>query len=260
MSGLERLRAKHAMGGTPWATFINLPSPGLVEITARLGADLVVIDGEHGPMGMETVEQMVRAADASRLPALVRLPYPDPRLVNRALDTGAWGVLVPHIDSADLAETIVRAAKYHPRGDRGAGAVSRAGHYGIWSETEPYAAWANANTTVFGILEDARVVDELPSILAVDGLDGFFVGHSDLSHSLGIPGDVSSPVVNELVTEISRAVLDSEKLLGRVVRGDERQALEDAARLREMGVAIVGVTLTGLLAWSAERLRQAIGA
>lgn len=252
------LRASHAEGRVAVVSFVNVPSPAVVELVCHLGADLVILDGEHGPMGFETLEQMVRAAQSAATPTLVRLPYADPRLVNRSLDTGASGVLVPHIDSVEVAEAVVRAAKFAPEGNRGAGAVSRAGRFGVWSPDTPYAAWANDNTLVFGILEDPHVAVVLDEVVAVEGFDGFSLGHSDLSHALGLAGQVHHPEVETILDRMTDAVLNLDKMLIRVARGDEQQAMADVAAYRARGVGIIGVPFTSPFRWGNDRLAAAL--
>ena len=255
-SPTQRLLQKYRSGSMCLTTFVHVPSPALVELSCYLGSDLVVIDTEHGATDLETVEHMVRAADAANTPALVRLPYPDVQLINRALDTGASGVLLPHLDSVELAEAAVRAAKFGPIGLRSAGGITRAGRYSLWNKDEAYANWANANTMVFGLLEENYVRESLPEILNIDGLDGFVLGHADLADSLSVSGEIYHPLVEEALASMSEAILNSNKILCRVVRGGrgEAGALDDLESFRAMGVKMVGVSATSFLIWGANAM------
>ena len=120
--------------------------------------DWVFIDAEHGPTDLETCVEMVRAAECSGVVPIIRMPYPDPQLVNRYLDTGARGVLVPHMHEPKLAEAIVQAVRYRPLGHRGAGGNTRAARYGVMGH-QRYVRHANDNL-VFGILEDTEARGE----------------------------------------------------------------------------------------------------
>jgi 4-hydroxy-2-oxoheptanedioate aldolase len=176
---------------------------------------------------------------------IIRLPYPEPALVNRYLDTGAMGVLVPHVGSAAVARAIVDAAKYHPLGHRGAGSRTRAADFGFTRSAADYAVWANAETVVLGILEDDGLDKNLPEILRVEGVDGFVIGPSDLSQSLGLPGQVRHPRVLEAIDAISRQVLASPRLLCRVLQ-DAQAAPEDARRFAQLGAHMIAETYAGL--------------
>jgi 4-hydroxy-2-oxoheptanedioate aldolase len=248
---VDRLKSRHAAGVPSIGTFLHIPSPALVEICGLLGFDWMVLDGEHGPLEVETLEHMARAADVVGLVTFARLPYPDARLVNRLLDTGVSGVLVPHFSSAELARSVVNAAKYSPIGHRGAGANTRAARYGVTMTATEYAGRANDQTLVWGILEDPHVVDELPAILDVEGVDGFVIGHSDLSHGLGLPGQVSSQQVEDVIGEITNQVLAAKKMLCRVVRKGDASMIEEAAGYIDGGVSSVAVSATSLLKWAA---------
>jgi len=239
----QKLRAKE----TAFGMFINYPSPDLVEMAGLMGFDWVFIDTEHGPMGLETCSHMVRAAECVGLTSIIRLPYPDPRLINRALDTGAMGVLVPHLDSAERAREIVAGAKYYPQGERGAGHGTRAADHGFRLKGAEYAAWANEETMVFGIVEDGHALKNMPEILKVDGLTGVTIGPSDMSHSLGVPGQSNHPRVVEVVDEITRLALASDKALCRVAMS---ATAEEAARYIALGVPMIAVGVKNLIAQS----------
>jgi 2-keto-3-deoxy-L-rhamnonate aldolase RhmA len=243
----EGLRPRLGQGRPLLGAFIHLPAPAIVEMAGHSGYDFVIIDAEHGPQDVETCEHMVRAAETAGIVPIIRLPYPDPRLINRYLDTGAMGVLVPHIANAEVARAVVDAAKYHPLGHRGAGGRTRASNFGLTQSSVEYAAWANAETMVFGILEDAGLDQNLPEILEVEGFDGFVIGPSDLSQSLGLPGQTRHPKVLEAVDAISRQVLASGKVLCRPLQ-DAQRAPEEARDFAAMGVHMISEPFIGLFA------------
>lgn len=241
------LRARLAEKRPLLGVFVNYPAPALVEMAGYAGYDFVFIDAEHGPQDVETCEHMVRAAETAGIVPIIRLPYPEPALINRYLDTGAMGVLVPHVSSAEIARAVVDAARYHPLGRRGAGARTRAADFGFTRSGAEYAAWANAEILVLGILEDAGLEGSLPELLAVDGLDGFVIGPSDLSQSLGLPGQTRHPKVLEAVAAISQQVLASDKLLCRVLQ-DAELGPSDAREFAALGAHMIAETYSNLFA------------
>jgi 4-hydroxy-2-oxoheptanedioate aldolase len=240
------LKAKLNVGEKAYGVFVNYPSPALVEVAGYLGFDLVFIDAEHGPMDMETCEHMVRAAHCAGITPILRLPYPDPAIVNRYLDTGAMGILFPHLDSVERAKAMVAGAKYHPMGHRGAGANTRAAEYGMTLSGSEYAAWSNEETMIFSILEDAYVLPVLPDILKVEGLDGFAIGLADLSQSLGMPGQTNDPQVQKTLDQIVDLIKKSGKLLSRSVRNEDT-VMEEARREMDRGANLIMISIHTLL-------------
>jgi 4-hydroxy-2-oxoheptanedioate aldolase len=238
----EKLRA----GQRTFGIFCNYPTPALVEVAGHLGFDCVIIDAEHGPMDLQTCEHMVRAAHCAGITPILRLPYSDPRLINRYLDTGAHGIMAPHFDSVERAKAIVAGAKYYPLGNRGAGANTRAADYGMTLSGSEYAAWANEETMVLGILEDAHVQSVLPDVLRVEGVDGVGIGPADLAQSMGLPGQINHPSVVEKVNQMSRVVMDSGKVLTKVVM-NPANAVSDIKEYTEMGVPLILVSMHALL-------------
>lgn len=245
----QRLASRRPLLGL----FVNYPAPALVELAGHMGYDWVFIDCEHGPLDLETVEHMVRAAETAGIVPILRMPNADPLLVHRYLDTGAMGLLVPHLSSPAVAREIVEAAKFPPRGQRGAGSRTRAADFGFRMKAAEYAEWANSETVVFGILEDRSADEGLSEILEVDGLDGVVVGPSDLSQSLGVPGQPDHPKVLEMVESITKRVLASSKTLCRVIT-NASTAVVDARRFQDMGVPMIAEPFTGLFARGAREI------
>ena len=184
--------------------FISLPSPALVEMIAYAGFDFVIIDNEHGPMSVETIEHMVRAAEAAGIAALVRLP--NPSYITQILDLGAAGIVVPHISTVEEAKAIVESAYFPPLGHRGVTTLSRAARHGFVPSAQ-YLANRADDTTVIVIIEDVAAIPHVADIAALEGIDGLFVGPSDLSSSLNLPGQPGHPDVVAAITAIRDAVL-----------------------------------------------------
>lgn len=164
-------------------------SATLVEIIGFRGFDYVLIDCEHGAgMDMGTLQSLIRAADAGRIPALVRVMRNDVDVISRVLDYGAVGIMAPHVSTAAHAEAVVRAAKYGPAGHRGMCPQTRASRWGGWEDWPGYEAIANDEALVVVIVEDPEGVENIDAIAAVDGVDVMQLGAADLSQAMGLRG------------------------------------------------------------------------
>ena len=181
-----RLRAGEPLVGS----IVTMPLAGIAEIVADAGFDWLWIDMEHGPLDLLHVEAMLRAKGSAA--AIVRAPANDPVWIKRILDTGADGVLLPHVDGAAEARAAVDAAFYPPRGQRSFG-VSRAHGYG--PRMTEYLESSPDETTVMVQVESAAAVRDIDAILTTDGVDAAVIGPFDLSGSLGHLGDITHPEV-----------------------------------------------------------------
>ncbi|MCC5970269.1 MAG: 2,4-dihydroxyhept-2-ene-1,7-dioic acid aldolase [Pararhodobacter sp.] len=187
MMSLRSEIARAAAGDRPMLAgpFLAVPSAMVVEIACAAGPDFVCIDTEHGPIAPNVVEDMLRAAALWRVPALVRVPGPDPVAIGQALDFGAEGVLVPRIASVEEAARAVAAARFPPEGRRGFG-PGRATGYG--SNMPGYLEAARSGTVVALQIETIEALDALDAILAVPGVDLAFIGPGDLGMGLAASG------------------------------------------------------------------------
>jgi 4-hydroxy-2-oxoheptanedioate aldolase len=248
------LKEKLAQGQTVIGAFVRVASPTLVEICAYSGFDFVVLDAEHGPLGEESVEQLVRAAEASGIPALVRVPNSVPSTILRFMDTGAMGVHVPEVNSKEDAVAAVSGVKYQPEGHRGLAGV-RASGYGQLEPLTDYVRAANAETMVVAHLENIVGVRSIGEILDVQGLDVIYMGPVDLSNSLGIPGQTSDPRVQEAIAAAAKEVRDRGRVLGTIVRD------VDSAKARvEQGYRYLLIGTEGLLGGAARAFLQGVRA
>ena len=171
---------------TPGAvgTWVKLPTIESVQILAHAGYDFVVIDQEHAPIDIRTAYQLVNTATAEGLLALVRVDELRPASIQRILDAGAAGVLIPHIDTPEQAELAARSVRFPPFGIRGAGGTSRAGRWGTLP-TADYLASGNDQALCIPQLESKLAIDNVEKIAAVAGVDALFVGVADLSMDMG---------------------------------------------------------------------------
>ncbi|GIX07433.1 MAG: 2,4-dihydroxyhept-2-ene-1,7-dioic acid aldolase [Candidatus Poribacteria bacterium] len=199
----NRLKRQLEAGETVIGTFCILPSATAMEALGLAGLDFLILDTEHGPLTIETCEDLVRGAECGGATPIVRVADNRPELILRALDIGAGGVQVPQVGSREEALRAVRGAKYAPIGERGVSIFTRAGGY---VGTPDHPQRCNAEQLVIVHIEGVRAVENLDEILSVDGIDVIFLGPYDLSQSLGITGQVDHPRVREtLVTCTERA-------------------------------------------------------
>jgi 4-hydroxy-2-oxoheptanedioate aldolase len=196
---MNRMKAKFAADEPAFGLSVMIPSPQVVESAAGLGFDWVLIDCEHGTVGLETMELMVMAAEASGVTPIVRPRTNAAEDILQAMDRGAQGVQVPHVNSAAQARAAVEAVKFHPQGRRSLAAGTRASGYGLRGSVNDFILDANRETLVCVQIEDEEALPNLDDILGVDGIDVFFIGPSDLSQSMGHPGNPKAPVVAEAI-------------------------------------------------------------
>ncbi len=191
-----------------------IPSPQVVEMVGELGFDWVLIDCEHGGISLESVELMAMAAERAGVSAVGRPPCADPSAILALLDRGLDGIQVPHVVTAREAAAVVAAARFPPAGRRSLAVGTCAGGYGLRPRTTDRAA-AQAREVVIAVqVEDAAAVEQAPDIARVAGVDVVFVGPSDLSASMGHPGDTAHPDVLAVLDRVCRQVQEAGKQSG----------------------------------------------
>lgn len=245
----EKMRA----GQPALGVSVMIPSPQVVEMVGRLGWDWVLIDCEHGTVSAESVELMVMAAEATGITAIVRPERNDAGAIQRALERGAMGVQVPHVGTAGEARRVVEAVKYHPLGSRGLAAATRPAHYGFGISPDRYVEEANRETLVCIQLEDVEALSHIDEILRVEGVDVCFVGPSDLSQSLGLPGQTEAPQVQAAMAEAFAAIRRAGRVAGSAGGGPA------VARYLQQGCLYVYTHLPRLLAGGSAEFMRAIG-
>ena len=193
------LKQKLEAGKAVFGVMITFPSPPVVEMLGYLGFDWVLLDNEHGSITVDNVEETVRAAELTGIAPIVRPVANRPEIIAPFLDRGAWGLQVPHVNTAAEARAAVDAAKYYPEGHRGIFGRGRPADYGLSGSTAEYVRQANRNTLVCLMLEEVEAIDNLEELVTVDGVDVFFIGSGDLSQSMGYPGQQGHPEVLALM-------------------------------------------------------------
>jgi 2,4-dihydroxyhept-2-ene-1,7-dioic acid aldolase len=231
---------------TAFGTWVKLPTVDSVELVARAGFDFVVIDMEHAPLDAGVVHQLIGAAVGCRVPALVRVPDRGPATIARVLDSGAAGVLVPHVDTVEDARAMVAAGRFPPHGTRGYGPTVRAGGWG--TDAVGYRE-SGEQVAVIPQLESREAVEAVRDIGAVDGLGALFVGPADLSVATGLAGN--SAEFTALLDEVEAAAKQLRVPIGTATGADPATARSLAQRYDFMMLSndatMLGQAAAGLL-------------
>lgn len=239
---VNTVKSKLKVGETVFGCFVRYPDANLAELLGYMGWDFLVFDGEHSTMEPRDCESLTRAAELRGVTPIMRVPSSAPAIILRFMDTGVQGLHVPMIETGAEAEAAVQAVKYHPRGKRGLAGV-RAANYSQAGSLGDYVTQANAQTLVVLHIESAQAVDALPDILAVADVDVVFIGPTDLSHSLGLPGQLDHPQVQAVAQRAVELIVASPVALGVMVTNaaSARQWQARGARYITTGLeAIVG--------------------
>ncbi|GAB2995821.1 aldolase/citrate lyase family protein [Amycolatopsis acidiphila] len=187
---------------TPVGTWLKIASGEPVEIMAYAGFDFVVVDLEHAPLDLQTAYRLINSAAALGMVPLVRVPDKTPSTIQKILDAGAMGILVPHVDTVEQAAAVGQACRFPPHGVRGAGGTSRAGAWGLRPNAE-YLTTGNDDVLCIAQLESVEAIKAAPEMLALDSVDAVFVGAADLSMAMG--STPASPEVLDLIGSATAA-------------------------------------------------------
>jgi 2-keto-3-deoxy-L-rhamnonate aldolase RhmA len=238
----EKLRAGEAALGVS----VMIPSPQIVEMIGAAGFDWVLLDCEHGTLTLESVELMAMAAEACGITAIARPATRAPEHILQVLDRGVMGVQVPHVNTAEDARQVVAAVKYHPLGSRGLAAGTRAAAYDSHGTLADYVKAANDATLIAIQLEEQAAIDHIDELLKVEDVDVFFIGPSDLSQSMGHPGNPGAPAVAAAIDGSFRKMVAAGKTPGTPA------TVENVRAARGKGVRYLYTHLPRLLAGSAK--------
>jgi 4-hydroxy-2-oxoheptanedioate aldolase len=247
-------KAKLAEGKVVFGAIISRYAPDLVELFGAIGYDFVMIDCEHGPMDLDEVEHMVRAAEVFGITPITRIPNHADSTILQFLDRGVQGIIVPHVNTQEAAEAVARAARYYPEGHRGMGS-GRAHDYGVGVSREESTRWINDNLLVIPMIEETEAVDNLDGILKVPGADVLHVAASDLTQSMGYPGTAA---VRQMMRQVILKIRAGGKLVG--VGGNSPGDVAGIAEFIKVGANFVTISALGLLRLGAEDFRQRVQA
>ena len=239
----NQTKAKLKAGETVHGCFVRYPEPTLIEMLGYYGWDFIMFDGEHSTITPRDCEQLARAAELQNVTPLVRVTTNQQPVILRFMDTGVMGAMVPMVNSVADATDAVRSIKYAPQGQRGLAGV-RAASFGQVPgfNFKRYVEEANNETMVIAQVETAAAVDALPDIVQIPDIDVIFIGPTDLSQSVGLPGELQHPVVQKLFDRIISIVTASDKALGILVPNAEA-----ARQWQARGARFVLVVMDALL-------------
>ncbi|MGQ9616287.1 MAG: HpcH/HpaI aldolase family protein [Spirochaetota bacterium] len=216
--------------------FSKTSDPALIEIMGYAGFDFVIIDLEHGPVSVETSQNLIRAAQIGGLLPIVRVKEGNLSVIKEVLDIGAGGVQVPQVRSQDDAKNAVQAARFAPQGMRGVCRFVRAARY---SAEEQFKYFKEANEAILIVqVEGKESIECLEEILSVEGIDVVFIGPYDLSQSLGLTGRVDHPEVVKKMREINETCLKKGVVVGTFV-----DTPEDARRWIDAGIRYISYSV-----------------
>ncbi len=230
-----------------WAGFADAYA---TEIMASAGFDWLVIDGEHAPNDLRTIMAQLQVLDGKCTAPLVRLPMGEAWLIKQVLDAGAQTLLIPLVESADEAADLVRAMRYPPDGIRGSGAaLARASRF---SDIADYSETANEQMCLLVQVETRAGISALDDIAGVDGVDGVFIGPSDLAADMGHLGDSGHPEVQATIQDALARIRAAGKAAG-ILAVDHDTALT----YRDWGAQFLAVGIDVVLLASAARATMA---
>ena len=211
---------KHAITGGELqiGLWSQLVTPIATEVLIGAGFDFLVVDAEHAPNNVTTVATQLQVIDASPASAVVRVPWNDMVLIKRYLDIGAQSLLIPFVESEEEATKAVSYTRYPPDGVRGVATCHRANRFGRVTD---YLARASEEICVLVQVETAKALENLEGIAAVDGIDGVFIGPSDLAASMGHLGNPSHPELQAAFSEVPTRLAASGKPAGILTPSEE---------------------------------------
>lgn len=228
------VKRKVAGGGVSIGTFMfEFNTTGIGCIAAEAGAEFAVFDMEHTGWSIETIRMLIATTRSTRMLPYVRVPTTEYDFIACALDMGAMGIMVPMVESTEQAEAIVRAAKYPPAGRRGAAFGIAHDDYTGGDIVEKIET-ANRETHLLAQIETASGVEHAAEIAAVAGIDALWIGHFDLSNSLGIPGQFDHPQFKESIAAVLEACRCHGKTPGFMAGG-----IEDGKALLDRGFRLL---------------------
>jgi 4-hydroxy-2-oxoheptanedioate aldolase len=223
---VTKLRETLAAGKSALALWGTSSDPIVAEVLGRLGYDCVILDNQHGGVTWHNMAQLIQALELGGTPALVRPTANDPTLINRALDFGAAGVVVPMVSTAAQAQQAASGCRYPPKGVRSFGPLRN--YYGI--------EYLNSKPLCIVMIETAEALDNLDAIAAVPEVDGLLIGPADLAISMGIGFSMEmSPQVWNAVDRVVAACKKNGKFSASASLG-----LANAKQLIEHGIQLVG--------------------
>lgn len=251
----NHVRAKLKRGEPSVGTWLTLPDPVAAHLMASVGFDWLTVELEHTPVNFETAAASFAIIAATGPAPLARVPWNTGENIKRVLDTGAWGIVVPMVNSRAEAEAAVAAARYAPRGTRSIGGQLHAANF----NTDPATYYQRANDEILVVLmaEHVRAVEAADEIMSVPGIDVIFIGPNDLHNSMGKPPSFESD--DRQFTEALSHLLKTARKYG-VAPGIHVVDAEAAKRRIAEGFQFIAVASeTGMMLHRAHEIATTLG-
>ena len=259
MLNSNNLKKKLLSGSPVLGTWNTLASPLVTEVLALSGLDFQIIDLEHGPFTLDNIHLHVSACEiSSNCSPIVRIPANSDWMALQALDQGAHGLVVPHIENKRDSKKLIQSIKYHPLGKRGFTPFSKAGGFSN-KNISNYVNYANESLLTVAIVESKEGLEKLDEISEIDGIDVVYFGAYDISQSLGYPGEVKHPEVVKSIQKGVEIILKQGKFAG----GFVPQSKDDIKWILDMGMrfityevdsSIIQTHLGGVTDWFREEI------
>ncbi len=247
---VNRFKAALANGRMQYGCWAGFADAYATEMLATAEFDWLVIDGEHAPNDLRSIRAQLQVLEGKHSHPVVRLPMGEAWLIKQVLDAGAQTVLIPMVETAAQARDLVRAMRYPPAGIRGSGAaLARASRF---SDIADYIPTANDQMCLLVQVETSAGIDALEDILQVEGVDGVFIGPSDLSADMGYMGDTSAAPVRDVIRDALAKIAASDKAAG-ILAVDP----DVAQTYRDWGAQFLAVGIDVLMLVNAARATMA---
>lgn len=239
----EKIRSGVPVSGCTISSY----SPENIEILGILGYDFAFVDSEHWPLSDREILSLITAGDAVGMPCLIRVKENSPAAIQRVMESGAAGVVVPDVATAELAKQVVDAVKYRPIGDRGL-STTRASCYGLEGGLADYVKKANEESVIVCQIESVEGVRNAKEIIANENIDAVFIGTTDLSNSMGLTGKRNDPVVKQAVESVIELAKIAGRSYGAMVRADE-----DPVEYKKQGYCLMVASGIGFFTGGAKK-------
>jgi 4-hydroxy-2-oxoheptanedioate aldolase len=226
----NQTKAKLKQGLPVYGVISTSDDPQLAELFGIAGFDFYMLDAEHGLIDPAQAVNVIRACERANITPFIRIGPKDPKLVLQYLDAGMLGIMMPGIESVEEVRMLVDAIKYAPTGKRGMG-ISRASGYTAYAgaDAPEYIKLSNEETLVIIQFEDAKLLEVLPSLCSVPGLDVCVVGPRDLSLNMGFPDGANHPEVQAVIDK-AIAVMKKANITAGITAGTRADAAKQVAR------------------------------
>ena len=248
-------KTKILAGDRQMGCWVGLANPYAAEIAGTAGFDWLLVDGEHAPNDLRSLSDQIAVLQASDSHIAVRLPHGDTALIKQVLDAGVQTLLIPMVESAQEARDLVKAVRYPPHGVRGVGfAMARASQFAAIPD---YFDTANQEICLLVQVESKAGLDALDDILAVEGIDGVFIGPADLSVDMGYAPSADHPDMRAIILKTIDRIAASDKAAGILTLDDAFIAECLAHKAAFVAVGVDVLVLAGGLRALAKKARRA---